>query len=383
MGKSLLEMLSEVEDYRHGNAVKYRLKDILLVGILALICNMDDFTEMELFAKSQKAYLETFCDFEKGTPSHDTFGDVFSRLNPEKLSELFVKWMLELRLEMENMAKITGKTIAIDGKTIKGSRKTNQKASHIITAFVSDLQLVLGQVKTDEKSNEIKAIPQLLEIFQVAGNVITIDAMGAQKDIAKKIVEKKGDYVFAIKNNHKKEREDIEYHLKSEKVEERKKELKAQGKYAVSRNKNHGRIEIRECYLSEDLDWFDWKADWAAVRGCGMIRSRRQEGEKEETVQYHYFLYSLKKTNAEEILRIKREHWAIENNLHWLLDMAFREDACRARTENAAEVLNVLRKLVLQVLKAENTYKCGIKTKRKLCGLGVETALKVFGVLPS
>ena len=140
---------------------------------------------------------------------------------------------------------------------------------------------------------------------------------------------------------------------------------------------------MRECYLSQALDWFDWKEDWKGLQGCGMIRSRRQAGEQQETEQYHYFLYSMKNPNAETILRIKREHWAIENNLHWMLDMTFQEDACRARAENAAEVLNLLRKLVLQVLKGEASYKCGLKAKRKLGGLGIETALTVFGLLPA
>ena len=379
--RSLQEMLEGIEDYRQGNAIKYRLQDILLTGILAMLCNMDDFVEMALFAENQKRYLNEYCDFTKGTPAHDTFGDIFFRLNPQQISSVFGEWMKELRLAMANMAAIKGKTIAIDGKTIRGSRDTSHKASHIITAFVSDLQLVLGQVKTDEKSNEITAIPDLLELFEVKGNIITIDAMGAQKEIAKKIIDRQGDYVLAIKNNHKREREDIEYHMRSELEEKTKKELKEQGLYAVTRTKDHGRIEIRECYISEELDWFDWRADWCGLQGCAMIRSHRREGEKPETVQEHYFLYSMKDASAENVLRIKREHWAIENNLHWMLDMTLNEDACRARVDNAAEVLNLLRKLVLQVLKGETAYKCGAKAKRKLCGLGIDTAFRVFGLL--
>ena len=380
MDQTFLEMLSEIEDFRKGNAIKYRLQDILLTGTLAIICNMDGYTEMEMFVRHERAYLEPFCDFSEGVPSHDTFGKVFSRLNPAVLSEKFSEWMSKLRLELAGTAELQGKTIAVDGKTIRRSGGENQRASHVITAFASELELVLGQVKTEEKSNEITAIPELLRLFQIKGNIITIDAMGTQKEIAQTIIEREADYVLAVKGNQKRLYEDIEFHLDSEIKDKGKAAMKEQGHYAISRTKDHGRIETRECYISPETDWFEWKKDWAGLKGSGVIISRRQEGDKPETVDRHYFIYSLNSPSAADLLRIKREHWAIENKLHWMLDMAFSEDNCRVRAQNAAEVFNILRKLALQMLKTQSSYKCGMKSKRKLCGLGVLSAMRVLGI---
>lgn len=380
MDQTFLELLSEIEDFRKGNAIQYRLQDILLTGILAIICNMDTYTEMEMFVKHERVYLEAFCDFSEGVPSHDTFGKVFSRLNPAVLSEKFSEWMGSLRLELVGVAELQGATIAIDGKTIRRSRGENQKASHVITAFASELELVLGQVKTEEKSNEITAIPELLRLFQIKGNIITIDAMGTQKEIAQTIIDREADYVLAVKGNQNHMHEDLVFHLDCEIKEKGTAAMKQSGHYALSRTKDHGRIETRECYISPETDWFDWKKDWAGLKGSGVIKSRRQEGDKPETVEYHYFIYSLTSPSAADLLRIKREHWAIENKLHWMLDMAFAEDDCRARAGNAAEVFNILRKLALQMLKTHSSYKCGMKSKRKLCGLGVPSAMRVLGI---
>lgn len=380
MDQTFLELLSEIEDFRKGNAIEYRLQDILLAGILAIICNMDTYTEMEMFVKHERAYLEPFCDFSKGVPSHDTFGKVFSRLNPAVLSEKFSEWMSQLRLKLAGVAELQGKTIAIDGKTIRRSGGKGQRASHVITAFASELELVLGQVKTEEKSNEITAIPELLKLFQIKGNIITIDAMGTQKEIAQTIIDREADYVLAVKGNQKRMHEDLAFHLDSEIKEKGKTAMKESGHYAISRTKDHGRIETRECFISPETDWFEWKKDWAGLKGSGVIKSRRQEGDKPETVEFHYFIYSMTSPTAADLLRIKREHWAIENKLHWMLDMAFSEDDCRARAKNAAEVFNILRKLALQTLKTQSPYKGGMKSKRKLCGLGVSSAIRVLGI---
>lgn len=209
MNQTFLELLAEIEDFRKGNAIHYRLQDILLVSALAVICNMDTYTEMAMFADHQRKYLEPFCDFRHGTPSHDTFGKVLSRLDPRVLSERFSAWMSELYFHLGKLVESKGMTVAIDGKTICRSGSAEQNASHVLTAFASRMQLVLGQIKTDEKSNEITAIPELLELFQVKDTVVTIDAMGTQKNIAAKIIEKGGDYVLAVKGNQKKLRDDI------------------------------------------------------------------------------------------------------------------------------------------------------------------------------
>lgn len=217
--------------------------------------------------------------------------------------------------------------------------------------------------------------------FRIKGAIITIDAMGTQKEIAAKIIEREADYVLAVKGNQARLQEDIAYHLESELKDKGQRTMKQAGQYAVTRNKDHGRIEIRTCVISNNLDWFEWKDEWPGLAGCGWIRSRRRVEGEEETIKDHYFIYSLQGANASDLLRIKREHWSIENNLHWLLDTAFREDECQVRAKNAAEVMNILRKLALQMLKTDSTYKCGMKSKRKLCGLGVESALRVMGII--
>ena len=385
MNQTFLELPAETEDFRKGNAIHYRLQDILLVSVLAVIYNMDTSTEMAMFADHQKKYLAPFCDFRHGTPSHDTFGKVLSRLDPRVLSERFNAWMSELYVHLGKLAESRGMTVAIDGKTICRSGSSEQKASHVLTAFASRAQLVLGQIKTDEKSNEITAIPELLDLFQVKDTVVTIDAMGTQKNIAAKIIEKGGDYVLAVKGNQKKLHDDIIWHLRSEAQDTSTRELKAKGQYAVTLEKDHGRIERRECYLSNELSWFEDLEDWRGIAGVAWIRNTRNVDNKNNktTTEDHYFIYSLKGARAQDLLRIKREHWAIENNLHWMLDMAFREDDCRARAKNVAEVMNILRKLALQMLKTCDACKCGMRSKRKLCGLGIPTALQVLGLVPT
>ena len=365
MSQSFLEVLEEIEDPRRGNAIKYRLQDIILTGVLAIISNMDDYTEMAIFAEHQQEYLEKICDFSQGTPSHDTFGKVFSRLDPAVLSEKFTGWALELRQRLGNLIGPDGQVIAIDGKTIKGSGGSEQKAIHIVSAFATEMELVLAQIKTAAKSNEITAIPCLLQMFSLKGSIITIDAMGTQKEIARAIIDKEADYVLAVKKNQKGIYDDVSYHIDGIRKEHGKKALQEAGQYAVSKEKDHGRIEIRECYVSGETGWFDWKEAWAGLKGSGLIISRRQEGNKPETVEYHYFIHSLSGATAADLLKIKRSHWGIENKLHWMLDMAFKEDDSRARIGNSAEVLNVLRKLALHMLKTQSPYKYGMKAKRK------------------
>ena len=263
---------------------------------------------MAMFADHQRKYLEPFCDFRHGTPSHDTFGKVLNRLDPRMLSERFNAWMSELYFHLGKLVESKGMTVAIDGTTIRHSYSAAQKASHVVTTFASRMQLVLGQVKSDEKSNEITAIPELLDLFQVKDTVSPGICTANSKT----------------------------------QTQESSKPKDSTPAPWSTLEKDHGRVESETSKtITED----------------------------------HYFIYSLKETQAQDLLRIKREHWAIESNLRWMLDMAFREDDCRARAKNAAEVMNILRKLALQMLKACSTCKCGMRSKRKLCRLGIPTAL--------
>ena len=375
MERSIVEILSEVPDYRKGNAIRHNLEDILTIGLLSSICNGNTFSDMSLFGETHEKELKEFLELPYGIPSHDTFEDVFAKLEPKALTILFSIWIKDLQKELKNAG------ISIDGKTIRRSKGRNKKAVHVVTAFASELQLVLGQLAVDEKSNEITTIPKLLEMFCAKGKIITIDAMGAQTDIAKKIIEKEGNYILTLKGNQQDLMDDASFYLDNETVIQDKKKLTEDGLYERTIEKGHGRIETRECFLCPDIDWLDGREKWVGLKGIGVIISKREEIGKEPSVVRHYFLYSMENAKAAEVLRIKRSHWAIENSLHWMLDVTFREDDCRARTLNAAENLNILRKQSLQLMKNETSSKLSMRQKRLRCAYDFTYALKVLGVI--
>lgn len=374
MKKSLMEALKEVPDPRKGNAIRHLLDEIIMIGLLCIICQGETFVDMQLFGETHKEMLSAFLQLPNGIPSHDTFADVFIKLDPRALSECFNLWVQHLREEIERCG------ISIDGKTIRRSKGEGKKAVHVVTAFAGELQLTLGQLATDEKSNEITAIPKLLEMFTVKGNIITIDAMGTQTDIAQKIIEKDGDYVLSLKNNHPTLYEDVSLYLETEVMPQSKKLLEEKGLYFKTLEQGHGRIETRECFICPDIAWLDAKDDWAGLSGVGVISSKREETGKEATIAKHYFLYSLSGVSAKQLLALNRGHWAIENQLHWMLDVTFREDDSRARTENAAVNLNILRKQALQLMKRESSVKGSMRVKRLRCAYDLSYALKVIGV---
>ena len=237
MEKSIVEIFSGVEDYRKGNAIRHNLEDILTIGLLSAICNGNTFTDMELFGETHEEVLKEFLELPYGIPSHDTFEEVFGKLDPKELAKLFGIWVSELRDKLKNAG------VAIDGKTIRRSRGKDKKAVHVVTAFASELQLVLGQLATDEKSNEITAIPKLLEMFCVKGKIITIDAIGAQTDIAKKIKEKKGDYILALKGNHSDLLDDVSLYLEKEICSKSKTELRKMVGMNTLSNRDTGELK--------------------------------------------------------------------------------------------------------------------------------------------
>lgn len=371
-----MEALQELQDPRKGNAIRHKLSDIVMIGILCIISSGQTFVDMELFGKIHEAILREFLELPHGVPSHDTFADVFAKLNPKTLATCFWEWTRDLLSELSKCA------ISLDGKTIRGSKSTGKKAVHVITAFASELQLTLGQLATDEKSNEITAIPKLLEMFQVKGNIITIDAMGTQTEIAKKIIDLEGDYVLALKNNHPSLFEDVCLYLQEEVMNQPKKDLAEKDMYFRTAEKGHGRIETRQCYICSDISWLEGKQDWAGLSGIGVVVSKREEIGQEATIAEHYFLYSDASASAETLLKQKRGHWAIENQLHWMLDVIYREDDSRARLENAAENLNILRKLSLQLMKQDTSSKESMRTKRLRCAYDLFYAFKVLAVKP-
>ncbi len=374
MGKTIIEIMGQIPDPRHGNGIRHKLIDVIIIGILAILCEYDEYTEMELFGEMKQEWLRSFLELPQGIPSHDTFGDIFAAIDPKALHQCFGEWVETIR------EKISGEIIAFDGKSIRRSKDKagSRRATHVVSAWASTNRLVLGQLACEEKSNEITAIPELLKMLEIKGCIVTIDAMGTQKDIAENIVGAGADYVLSLKENHPTMLEDVSLYFEEEVLPQSKKSLQQNGQYIKTAEKSHGRYEIRECYTTQQVEWLDGVKEWSKLRGLGLIISSRQiVGEDAISVTKQYFIFSAD-MDAAALLKAKRAHWGIENSLHWSLDMTFNEDQCRARIGAAAENLNVLRHLAMGLLKNESSVKASLNLKRKRCALSHDYLLKVL-----
>jgi predicted transposase YbfD/YdcC len=374
MKKSIIEIFNEgLTDHRKGNAIEHKLIDVVVIGILTVLTGGKGFTDMASFGQAKLEWLKTFLELPNGIPSHDVFGDIFAKLDSTEFHKCFSEWVNCLVDSLESQV------VALDGKTARRTRdvQSGKKALHVVSAWASQNSMVLGQIAVDEKSNEITAIPKLLETLAIKGCIISIDAMGTQKSIATKIINKEADYILSLKDNQKNLCEAVSLYLKEDIMTKDKKELKNKEQYCKTVEKSHGRIETRECYICEDIEWLEQKNDWSGLSGIGVIVSTREIGGVLST-EYNYFIYSMKGVTAEKVLFYKRSHWSIENSLHWVMDMSFREDESRIRTGNAAENLNVLIHMAINLLKAEKTSKRGISGKMYECALNVEYLKKVI-----
>jgi len=324
-----------------------------------MLCGAETFVDFEDFGQAKEPWLRTFLELPHGIPSHDTFGRVFAALDPQQFAECFRQWTQSLR---RNFAP---EIVAIDGKTVRRShdRSQGQSAIHMVSAWASENGLVLGQIKTAEKSNEITAIPALLRALELGGCIVTIDAMGTQKNIAKEIQEADAQYVLALKGNHERVHEEVQSFFE---------EARARGfketphDFFQTIEKDHGRIETRSYWISGKIAWFADGALWEGLRSFGMVESLR-EIQGVSSSEIRFFLCSIK-PEAKEFARAVRGHWGIENKLHWPLDVAFGEDQCRVRVGYAAENLARLRHIALNILKTDTTKKRGIKGKQKNAG---------------
>jgi len=369
---NLHEHFQGLEDKRRGAGKRHKLIDILTIAICGIICGADDWSGIEAYGQAKEEWLKGFLELPHGIPSHDTFGRVFSWLDPKAFEASFLSWVQEV------MEITKGQVIAVDGKTVRRSHDhaNGQEAIHIVSAWAQKNRLVLGQVKVDEKSNEITAIPDLLRVLDITGCIITTDAMGCQQEIAATVIEKGGDYILALKENQGHLYEDVR-ELFAGAIEVS--FFDVEHTYAETANKNHGRIEVRECWAITDPDFTHYLRgfeNWKGLRSLVKVSCQRQTstGTSQDD---RYFISSLK-TPARQMLQAVRGHWSIENSLHWVLDIAFREDESRVRKDHAPENLSVLRHIALNLLKQDLSKKLGIKNKRLVAAWNNDFLIHLF-----
>lgn len=372
VSERFLEHFEDVDDPRVDNAnLRHELGDMLLLTILAVICGADSWTEVEEFGYAKQDYLSGFLKLPHGIPSHDTLGDVFARLCPQQLQEGFLSWINALVTISE------GEIVALDGKTLRHSYDSGggRGAIHMVSAWAVANQVVLGQRKVDDKSNEITAIPQLLKSLHLTDAVVTIDAMGCQKSIAEQIIEARADYVLALKGNQGDLHDDVKLFL-DQAIDKGFAEITHD--YHETLDKGHGRVEVRRYWITEHISWLEGRDQWKGLKAIGVVESERHINDQVST-ERRYFIASIG-ADAKLFARAVRGHWGIENQLHWSLDVTFREDDCRVRQGRAAENFALIRHLALSLLKNEKTAKVGIKIKRSKAGWDHRYLAKVLAV---
>jgi len=356
--KSLIEHISSIPDPRIEGKCSHKLVDIVAISICAILCGADDWNSIEEFGNSKQPWFKSFLELPNGIPSHDTFRRLFSMLSPEAFERFFTEWV-------QGIAGLVQGVIAIDGKTLRRShdRYLGKSAIHMVSAWSVENQLVLGQVKTEEKSNEITAIPKLLKVLAIKGCIITIDAMGCQRVIAQQIIDQEGDYLLALKGNQKRLSKAVEDAFdQADKLDFEKYDFD----YHETTEDSRDRTEVRRYWTLACDDLLEQAKQWASLNIIGMVESERTVKGK-TTIEHRYYIGSIE-NNAELFGRSVRQHWGVENSLHWQLDMSFREDESRIRKGYSSQNFAVMRHLALNLLKQEKTSKLGVKNKRLRAG---------------
>ena len=376
---SLIEHFETLSDPRVNRTRDHDLIDVLIIAICTLLCGGESFNDMEDFGDAKQDWFKTFLDLRNGIPSHDTFNRVFAALDPEQFLDCFLRWTQSLR------QAVAQEIVALDGKALRRALNKDQSVKYIVSAWAESNQLVLGQLKVADKSNEITALPQLLRVLELSGCIVTLDAMGCQKKIAREIIEADADYVLALKGNqetvHQEVKDSLDQTLaESQKLRPRGARLSpaAAGLARLETvEKDHGRMETRRYYQSSELAWFADLEQWEGLQSVGMVEAIR-EVEGKASVERRYYLSSLP-VNIELFARAVRSHWGVENKLHWVMDVCFREDQSRARTGYAAENLATLRRLALNLLRRDKTKKRGIRGKQLNAGWDHAYLLRLLG----
>jgi len=346
-------------DPRVNRTRLHSLSDVLVIALCAVICGADDWASVERFGNAKLDWFQTFLTLSNGIPSHDTFGRIFAALDPEAFKTCFLEWVKTFAKEL------AGEVVAIDGKTLRHSFDTaaDKAAIHMVSAWASAQGICLGQIKTEAKSNEITAIPKLLERLALKGCIVTIDAMGCQKDIAKKIRDCEADYVLSLKGNQGLFHDEIKTFL-NDGVDVQFKGI--EHSFFQTVDGEHGRIEVRKIWATEEIDWLQDREKWAGLRSLVIIESERTIQEK-TTYERRLYISSLS-ADAEKLAATIRSHWAIENSLHWVLDVAMNQDQNRTRKDNAPDNLAVMHHIALNLLKQDKSTKLGVKNKRLAAG---------------
>ncbi len=368
---SITNFFNLLEDPRSDHTRRHQLIDIITIAICGIVCGADSWVELEQFGKSKEEWLRRFLELPSGIPSHDTFGRVFARLDAQQFRDCFLSWV-------QAVSTLTrGQVIAIDGKVLRRShdKSLGKNAIHMVSAWASENRLVLGETKVSEKSNEITAIPELLALLDISGCIVTIDAMGCQKEIARLIIEDSGDYVLALKENQGQLYQEVKELFDDEDL------VATVGDFHETVNKGHGRLEHRRCWSmadQESLSYLNARGEWQGLQSVAKVTGERRIGET-VSKESRYYISSLP-GNAEQLLYAIREHWGIENSLHWVLDIAFREDESRVRKGHGPENLATMRHMALNLLRQETSAKVGIKARRLKAGWDENYLLKVLSL---
>ena len=355
---SIKTHFSNIADPRDLNK-RHKLIDIITIAICAVVCGANSWEHIEVFGHSKLDWFNEFLQLPHGIPSHDTFGRVFERIDPVEFQQSFISWV-------QTICQLSrGQIIAVDGKTLRRShdKSNGKRAIHMVSAWASANGIVLGQIKTDEKSNEITAIPELIKTLEIEGCIVTIDAMGCQKNIAKTIIDKGADYVLALKDNQSILHDNVELFFKQYLQTDTN---QTAFDFHQSTDGDHGRVEIRRYWTTSDINWLQGKESWKNINTIGMVQRERHVGD-DISIETSYYISSIE-NDAKRFSHAVRCHWGIENSLHWVLDVSFREDESRIRKNNAPENFAVLRHMALNLLKKETSLKKSVKSKQLKAG---------------